>query len=156
MSSRSALQLKFAIPSSRRWVYASVLLVAIAYLAIPLLMDIPSVAYQLKLSTTELPQHNTVLYFDNPSKLPARAVAGKLINIDYHIDNQENITTKYRVSVDLVTDGHSKGLDEKTFTLPENAAVDLPVQFTPAPNTNYELIISLPLQNEQIYFRCAS
>jgi hypothetical protein len=121
------------------------------------LMRIPAVAYQVKISTTEMPEKLTELYFDNPDTLPTTVKPNQPVTIRYHIHNLEYQGTAYQVRVSLVTNGKVSTIEQKAFTLPSSASVDIPVTFTPtASGTNYELVVNLIGQNESILFRSHS
>jgi hypothetical protein len=156
MTPASLRRHNFTIPANRlRW-YKLLLLVVLIAVAGSLPMSIPTVRRQVKLSATEMPATNTKLYFDNVANLPVKLALGAPVTIKYRIQNQELATTKYLVNVTLISNGHQTVLERKSFTLPSDAIVDLPVSWAPTPSTSYELIVSLPLQSEQIYFRRAS
>lgn len=139
----------------RFWLWALALVGAVVGTAF--LSRIPALAYQTRLSLTEMPERTTELYFDRPADLPTRVSPGQIVTVWYHITNDEGVATRYEANVSVDEGGHNTEVEKKTFVLPNGAATDIPVSFTASTQgAKYELTVSLPRQREQIRFWCAS
>lgn len=142
--------------SPRRFVTSG--LTALAIFGLIVLVNVnPWLHEQWVLSTTEQPERLTELYFDNPNNLPATVTAGKPVTVSYHVHNLEAQQTTYQVRVSLVVNGKVQTISQRSFVLPDDASVSIPVSFSAsAAHQNLELVVDLLNENESIDFRSAS
>jgi hypothetical protein len=117
----------------------------------------PSGADALRLATTKQPERFTELYFNNTGALPTQVTAGKLYTFSFDVTNREYTTTEYLAQTSIVTGTSTTPLRNYTFELREGASQNESVTFkAPEAGTQFELMVTLPNQNETIYFRSAS
>ena len=111
----------------------------------------------LHLATSKQPERFTELYFDNTLQLPTTVTAGRRYSFSFHITNQEYETTTYTPQVSLVEPHATIPVRTYTFALNQGNQVDQTVYFiAPYAGTQFEVKVTLPAQNQSIYFRSQS
>ncbi len=116
----------------------------------------PSGANALHLATTKQPERFTELYFNNSQKLPTQVTPGKYYTFSFHVTNQEYSTIDYTAQASFVSGTLTRPLRTLSFVLPQGGSQDETVTFQAPKTSQFELEVSLPNQNETIYFRSAS